>query len=165
MKYKGETMAVPNVENLSIEILNNMRNNIEYSRKFIIDEQRRILLVTKEEENKFQLTIGVAITRLVRLGMINRINKGIYIITDCGREQLRLDREELKKRIAKYNTNLKSNRKIAYKLFKNANERFLKEEKVNINRNVSERNLCQNLASYLIDTMKNIRNRRLLCRC
>ena len=44
-------MAVPNVENLSIEILNNMRNNIQYSRKDIIDEQKRILLITKKEEN------------------------------------------------------------------------------------------------------------------
>lgn len=100
-------MSVPNVENLSIEILNNMRNNIEYSREFIINEQRRILLVTKEEENKFQLTIGFAITRLVRAGMIKRIDKGLYIITDLGMEQLRLDREELKKRIAQYSMSLK----------------------------------------------------------
>lgn len=158
-------MSVPNVENLSIEILNNMRNNIEYSREFIINEQRRILLVTKEEENKFQLTIGFAITRLVRAGMIKRIDKGLYIITDLGMEQLRLDREELKKRIAQYSMSLKKNRMIAYKLFKNANERFLKEEKANINRNVSERNLCQNLAYYLTDIIAEMRIKRISCRC
>ena len=43
-------MAIPNVEDLSIEILNNMQNNIIYSRQDIVNEQRRILLVTKEEE-------------------------------------------------------------------------------------------------------------------
>lgn len=42
-------MAIPNVEDLSIEILNNMEDNIKYSRKSIIDKQRRILVVTKEE--------------------------------------------------------------------------------------------------------------------
>lgn len=150
-------MAIPNVEDLSIEILNNMRNNIEYSRQSIINEQRRILLVTKEEENKFQITIGFAITRLWNLGMIKRIDEGRYIITDLGREQLRLDREELNKRLAKYNTGVKKNRAIAYRIFKNANRRFLKEEKENIKRNVSEENICQNLANYLRDIMKEMK--------
>lgn len=147
-------MAVPNVENLSIEILNNMRNNTEYSRKFIIDEQRKILLITKEEENRFKLTIGFALTRLVNLGLINRIDRGIYIITKLGMEQLRGDKDKLKKRIAKYNKKIKEYRIIAYRLFKEANEQFLKGEKANIKRNVSERNLCQNLANYLKDNMK-----------
>lgn len=149
-------MAVPNVENLSIEILNNMRNNIQYSRKDIIDEQKRILLITKKEENRFKLTIGFAITRLVNLGFINRVNRGIYVITDLGIEQLKLDKEELKKKIIQYNTKIGNYRNIAYKLFEEANEQFLKYEKVNIKRNVSERNLCQNLANYLRDNMKKI---------
>ncbi len=149
-------MAVPNVENLSIEILNNMRNNIQYSRKDIIDEQKRILLITKKEENRFKLTIGFAITRLVNLGFINRVNRGIYVITDLGIEQLKLDKEELKKKIIQYNTKIGNYRNIAYKLFEKANEQFLKYEKVNIKRNVSERNLCQNLANYLRDNMKKI---------
>lgn len=149
-------MAVPNVENLSIEILNNMRNNIQYSRKDIIDEQKRILLITKKEENRFKLTIGFAITRLVNLGFINRVNRGIYVITDLGIEQLKLDKEELKKKIIQYNTNIGNYRNIAYKLFEEANEQFLKHEKTNIKRNVSERNLCQNLANYLRDNMKKI---------
>lgn len=147
-------MAVPNVENLSIEILNNMRNNIQYSRKDIIDEQKRVLLITKEEENKFKFTIGFAITKLVNLGFICRISRGIYIITNLGINQLRLDREELKKKISQYNKNVKVYRNIAYKLFKEANEQFLKYEKANIKRNVSERNLCQNLANYLRDNLK-----------
>ena len=149
-------MAVPNVENLSIEILNNMRNNIQYSRKDIIDEQKRILLITKKEENRFKLTIGFAITRLVNLGFINRVNRGIYVITDLGIEQLKLDKEELKKKIIQYNTKIGNYRNIAYKLFEEANEQFLKYEKANIKRNVSERNLCQNLANYLRDNMKKI---------
>ena len=149
-------MAVPNVENLSIEILNNMRNNIQYSRKDIIDEQKRILLITKKEENRFKLTIGFAITRLVNLGFINRVNRGIYVITDLGIEQLKLDKEELKEKIIQYNTKIGNYRNIAYKLFEEANEQFLKYEKVNIKRNVSERNLCQNLANYLRDNMKKI---------
>ncbi len=157
-------MAIPKVEDLSIEILNNMRNNIEYSRQSMINEQRRILLLTKEEESKFQFTIGFAITRLCNLGMIKKIDRGRYIITDLGREQLRLDREELKKRLAEYNTNVKKNRTIAYKIFKNANRKFLKEEKENINRNISERNLCQNLANYLRDTMKEMRGKWILGR-
>jgi len=147
-------MAVPNVENLSIEILNNMRNNIQYSRKDIMDEQKKVLLITKEEENRFKLTTGFAITRLVNLGFIRRVSKGIYIITNLGIEQLRLDREEIKKKISKYNKNVKAYRNIAYKLFEEANEQFLKYEKANIKRNVSERNLCQNLANYLRDNMK-----------
>ena len=149
-------MAVPNVENLSIEILNNMRNDIQYSRKDIIDEQKRILLITKKEENRFKLTIGFAITRLVNLGFINRVNRGIYVITDLGIEQLKLDKEELKKKIIQYNTKIGNYRNIAYKLFEEANKQFLKYEKVNIKRNVSERNLCQNLANYLRDNMKKI---------
>ena len=149
-------MAVPNVENLSIEILNNMRNNIQYSRKDIIDEQKRILLITKKEENRFKLTIGFAITRLVNLGFIFRVSRGNYIITNLGINQLRLDREEIKKKISQYNKNVKAYRNIAYKLFKEANEQFLKYEKTNIKRNVSERNLCQNLANYLRDNMKKI---------
>ena len=149
-------MAVPNVENLSIEILNNMRNDIQYSRKDIIDEQKRILLITKKEENRFKLTIGFAITRLVNLGFINRVNRGIYVITDLGIEQLKLDKEELKKKIIQYNTKIGNYRNIAYKLFEEANEQFLKYEKANIKRNVSERNLCQNLANYLRDNMKKI---------
>lgn len=158
-------MAIPNVEDLSIKILNNMRNNLEYSRQSIINEQRRILLVTREEENKFQFTIGFAITRLWNLGMIKRIDRGRYIITDLGMEQLSIDREELKKRLAKYNTNVKKNRTMAYRIFKNANRRFLKEEKENISRNISERNLCQNLANYLRDSMKEMRSKWILCRC
>ena len=38
---KEKFMAVPDVENLSIEILNNMRNNIQYSRKDIINHKKR----------------------------------------------------------------------------------------------------------------------------
>lgn len=162
---KGVIMAIPKVEDLSIEILNIMRDNIEYSRESLINEQRRILLVTKEEENKFQLTIGLAITRLWNLGMIKKAERGVYVITDLGREQLRIDREELKKRLTKYDTSVKENRKKAYKIFEKANKRFLKEEKENINRNISERNLCQNLANYLRDSMEEMRNRWILCRC
>lgn len=158
-------MAIPNVEDLSIEILNNMENNIEYSRNSIIKEQRRLLLVKKEEESKFQFTIGFAITKLWNLGMIKKINRGIYIISDLGREQLMLDREELKKKLTKYDTNVKKNRTMAYIIFKEANEKFLKEEKENINRNISERNLCQNLANYLRDTMRQMRSKWILCRC
>ncbi len=150
-------MAIPNVEDLSIEILNNMQNNIIYSRQDIVNEQRRILLVTKEEERKFQFTIGFAISRICNLGMVKRINRGKYIITDWGIEQLRRDREELKKRLVKYTRNVKKNRIIAYEIFKNSNEKFLKEEKENIKRNVSEENICQNLANYLRDTMKEMK--------
>ena len=147
-------MAVPNVENLSIEILNNMRNNIQYSLKDIFDEEKRRLLITKEEEKSFKFQIGFAITRLVNFGFICRVSRGIYIITNLGINQLRLDREELKKKISQYNKNVKAYRNIAYKLFEEANEQFLKYEKENIKRNVSERNLCQNLANYLRDNLK-----------
>lgn len=147
-------MAVPNVEDLSIEILNKMQNNIIYSRQDIVNEQRRILLISKAEESKFQFVIGFAINRLCNLGMIKRINRGEYIITDLGIEQLRRDIEELRKRLVKYTRNVKKNRIIAYEIFKNSNEKFLKEEKENIKRNVSEENICQNLANYLRDTMK-----------
>ena len=149
-------MAVPNVENLSIEILNNMRNNIQYSPKDIFDEEKRRLLITKEEEKNFKIQIGLAITRLVNFGFICRVSRGTYIITNLGINQLRLDREELKKKISQYNKNVKAYRNIAYKLFEEANEQFLKYEKANIKRNVSERNLCQNLANYLRDNMKKI---------
>lgn len=97
--------------------------------------------------------------------MIKKINRGIYIISDLGREQLMLDREELKKKLTKYDTNVKKNRTMAYIIFKEANEKFLKEEKENINRNISERNLCQNLANYLRDTMRQMRSKWILCRC
>ena len=147
-------MAVPNVENLSIEILNNMRNNIQYSRKDIVDEQKRVLLITKEEEKSLKFKVGFAINRLVNLGFICRVSRGNYIITDLGIRQLRVDREELKKNISKYNKNVKKYRNVAYKLFEEANEQFLRYEKTNIKRNVSERNLCQNLANYLRDNLK-----------
>lgn len=147
-------MAVPNVENLSIEILNNMRNNIQYSLKDIFDEEKRRLLITKEEEKSFKFQMGFAITRLVNFGFICRVSRGTYIITNLGINQLRLDREELKKKISQYNKNVKAYRNIAYKLFEEANEQFLKYEKANIKRNVSERNLCQNLANYLRDNLK-----------
>lgn len=150
-------MAVPNVEDLSIEILNKMQNNIIYSRQDIVNEQRRILLISKAEESKFQFVIGFAINRLCNLGMIKRINRGEYIITDLGIEQLRRDIEELRKRLVKYTRNVKKNRIIAYEIFKNSNEKFLKEEKENIKRNVSEENICQNLANYLRDTMKEMK--------
>lgn len=148
-------MAVPNVEDLSIEILNNMQKNVEYTRKYIIDEQRTRLMVKKEEESKFQFVIGFAITRLWNLGMITKISRGIYKITNLGNEQVRRNTEELKKRLAEYNIGVKDARVIAYKIFKNANNKFLKEERENINRNISERNLCQNLANYLSESMKN----------
>lgn len=52
-------MAIPNVEDLSIEILNNMENNIEYSRNSIIKEQRRLLLVKKKKKVNFNLQLGL----------------------------------------------------------------------------------------------------------
>lgn len=157
-------MAIPNVEDLSIEILNSMRDGVEYTRKTIIDEQRRRLLITKEDETKFQISIGFAITRLFKFGMIKRIDRGNYRITDWGIEQLTINREELNRKIANYNANVKRNRIVAYEIFRDANKSFLKEEKENINRNISERNLCQNLAKFLGHSMYKMRVTGILCR-
>lgn len=38
-------MAVPKVEDLSIAILNNMQNNMEYSRQFIINDKMEIITI------------------------------------------------------------------------------------------------------------------------
>lgn len=139
---------------IAIEILSNMEENGIYERKSLITTQRDRMQIAREKEGDFKTKANIAITRLHKLGLINRVRRGYYIISELGINTVATRREELSRKINKYMIQSNKNKVIAYKIFKKANEKFWRENIRNIKMNVSERSLCSSFAQCLKEIIK-----------
>lgn len=139
---------------IAIEILSNMEANGIYERKWLISAQKDRMQITREKEEDFKTKANIAMARLHKLGLINRVRRGYYIISELGINTVTTQREELVRKINKYMTQSNKNKVIAYRIFKKANDRFWTENSRNIEMNVSERSLCSSFAQCLKEIMK-----------
>lgn len=137
---------------IGAETLEELRDENIHRRVDILQHQKKML--RKNEEPYIEFKLGKTLSVLMDLNYIKREARGEYKITPAGLKVLEKNREDLYKQIEKHKKISEKNSKLAYKIFKEANARFLIENISSIKRDVAEECLCSSLSKCLEKVME-----------
>ena len=140
-------MALPKEEEIAIQILKSIQDEKTYSRQEITRRVKMTLDLTNVKESSFSIQFSRVIYLLMGMELILKVEKGYYRITKKGCSFLQ--RQEKNNFLKEYVRQVKKNREIAEKIFKEANQQFIEQDKRCILMDVAEINWCARLAYFL----------------
>ena len=138
INYVCEGVFMDKIDKIGIKILYYMKNTKRYKRIEIEKYIERIHQVEKIPVKYLKFLSSFALTRLTQQDLINRIDRGVYQISNKGLKRLEDNKAILQEKINKYSIKADKNAKVALELFYNANKLFIEDNIRNIELGVSE---------------------------
>lgn len=147
------------IDKIGIEILYYMRNKESYRRIEIETQIERRHQVERIPVERLRLWESFALTRLTRQKLIERIDRGIYQISDNGLKILNENKAILQEKINKYSIQADKNAELALEIFYKANKLFIKDNIRNIELGVSEVTLQGDFSQAFKEVLKKMKIR------
>lgn len=137
---------------IGAEILEQLSDKKIHRRINMLQHQKELLRGNEEPHIEFKFS--KTLSTLIDFNYISREKRGEYKITPAGLKILEENRESLYMQIERYKNVSEKNSKLVYKIFKEANTMFLRENINSIERNVAEECLCSALSRCLERVME-----------